>query len=181
MDILMMNGSPIEGGMDARIGEVRAILAGKGHSVRELKLRDMKYSPCRGCFSCWVKNPGRCVFKDDGDILCRETIQSDMVILASPMIMGYPSALSKNALDRIIPLLHPYLEEVDGEAHHMKRYERYPSLGLLLEKEQDTDDEDLEIVHDLFLRASINLRSSLKFIAYTDDNPEEALHAIDNN
>lgn len=181
MDILVVNGSPAESKLDVGISELKALLEKGNHTSRELILRDMKYSPCRGCFSCWVKNPGRCIFKDDGDILCREVIHSDMVILASPLIMGYPSALIKNALDRIIPLIHPYLEGIDNEAHHMKRYERYPVLGLLLEKEPDTDQEDMDIIQEIFMRAAINLRSSLKFFAYTDNPIEEVIHAINHN
>ncbi len=25
---------------------------------------DHLYAPCRGCFQCWLKNPGFCVMKD---------------------------------------------------------------------------------------------------------------------
>jgi multimeric flavodoxin WrbA len=178
MNILIMNGGPAVSSLDGRLHDLKTLLEKEGHTPHELVLRDMKYSPCRGCFSCWVKNPGTCIFKDDGDVLCREVINSDLVILASPLIMGYPSALIKNALDRIIPLIHPYLEGVDGEAHHMKRYDSYPALGLLLEKEEDTDDEDMKIVEEIFRRASINLRSSMKFFTTTETPVEEVIHAI---
>ncbi len=181
MNILIMNGSPAVSGLNKKLHELEAVLEKAGHSSHELTLRDMKYSPCRGCFSCWVKNPGKCVFKDDGDQMCRQVINADMVIMASPLIMGYPSALIKNALDRIIPLIHPYLESVDNEAHHMKRYESYPAWGLLLEKEEDTDEEDMAIVNEIFRRASINLRSTMKFITTTERPFEEVVHAIDNN
>jgi len=181
MNILIVNGSPTESMLDIGITELKALLEKHNHTFDELTLRDMNYSPCRGCFNCWVKNPGKCIFKDDGDILCREIIHSDMVILASPLIMGYPSALIKNALDRIIPLIHPYLEGIDNEAHHMKRYERYPLLGLLLEKEEDTDQDDIDIINEIFTRAAINIRSSIKFITYTDKPIEEVIHAINHN
>jgi hypothetical protein len=91
------------------------------------------------------------------------------------------SALVKNALDRIIPLIHPYLESVDNEAHHMKRYDSYPAWGLLLEKEEDTDQEDKSIIREIFGRATINQRSTMKFISTTETPLEEVVHAIDNN
>lgn len=178
MKILIMNGNPAAGSLDNRLGELKALLAEEGHTLNELVLRDLKYGPCRGCFSCWVRNPGTCIFRDDGDVLCREVINADLVILASPLIMGYPSALAKNALDRIIPLIHPYLEGVDNEAHHMKRYDSYPALGLLLEKEEDTDEEDMAIVREIFRRASINLRSTMKFFAFTETPVQEVIHEI---
>jgi multimeric flavodoxin WrbA len=109
MKILFLNGSASDSAINSYIRSVMDSLAADGHRAQELVLRDMQYAPCRGCFNCWVKTPGLCVFKDDGDTICREFITSDMVVLASPIIMGYPSALAKNALDRIIPLLHPSL------------------------------------------------------------------------
>lgn len=121
------------------------------------------------------------MFKDDGDILCREVLHSDYVIIASPVIMGYPSAMAKNALDRIIPLIHPYLEDIDGEVHHMKRYEKYPVMGLLLEKSGDTDDEDITIITDIFERAALNLQSRLGFVKLTTSPVEEIANEIINN
>jgi len=181
MNILIMNGSQNGSATDSRISEIMSMVSEKGHKVKELILREMNYSPCRGCFNCWVKTPGLCIFKDDGDILCREALNSDVIVLASPVIMGYPSALVKNALDRIIPLIHPYLEDVGGEVHHMKRYNKYPALALLLEKSEDTDDDDIEIIKEIFGRAALNLRSSLKFLKLTDSAAEETVNEIISN
>lgn len=181
MKILFLNGSAVDSGINSYIRSVKDSLSSVGHEAKELILRDMKYSPCRGCFNCWVKTPGLCVFKDDGDILCKEFLTSDLVVLSSPVIMGYPSALAKNALDRIIPLIHPYLEDVGGEVHHMKRYKKYPALSLLLEKNSDTDDEDIEIINEIFQRAALNLQSSLKFLRLTESPVQEAVNAIINN
>lgn len=178
MKVLILNGSNGSPGLDASVEALKSGLKEKQIEFSELKLSEMKYSPCRGCFNCWVRTPGKCVFKDDGEILCREFIRSDMVIAAAPLILGYPAAIVKNALDRVIPLIHPYLEVVDGEAHHMKRYSKYPAMSLILEKEPDTDAEDMQIVKDIFTRASINLRSRLAFIKYTDEGIKGVLDEI---
>lgn len=178
MKILILNGSNGSPGLDSAIEALRSGIKEKNIETAELKLNEMKYSPCRGCFNCWVKTPGTCVFRDDGDIICREFISSDMVIAAAPLVLGYPAAAVKNALDRIIPLIHPYIEEVDGEAHHRKRYSKYPALALMLEKEGDTDAEDIDIVKDIFTRAAINLRSRLAFIKYTDEGIKGVLDEI---
>ncbi len=142
MSILMVNASESGSVFDGYCVSLYNALVAKGTRVRMLCLRDMKIAPCRGCFTCWVKTPGLCVYRDDGDILCREFVNSSLVILAAPLVMGYPAASGKVAFDRIIPVVHPYLEDVDGEAHHMKRYDSYPRLALLLEKESDTDEEE---------------------------------------
>jgi len=181
MKALILNSFGSDSAMNSTLGDLKSKLSAQGVETGELVLRDMKYSPCRGCFNCWVKTPGLCVFKDDGDILCREVLHSDIILLASPVLMGYPSAMVKNALDRIIPLVHPYLEDLDGEVHHMKRYEKIPKMGLLLEKTGDTDDEDITIITEIFQRAALNLQSSLKFVQLTTTSAEELVNEIINN
>lgn len=181
MKVLILNSGGSGSVTDSYVGELNNKLSQRGVETGELVLRDMKYSPCRGCFNCWVKTPGSCVFKDDGDIICREVLHSDYIILASPVIMGYPSAMVKNALDRIIPLIHPYLEDINGEVHHMKRYKKYPVMGLLLDKGGDTDDEDIEIITDIFERAALNLQSRLGFVKMTDSPAEEIINEIINS
>lgn len=64
-------------------------------------------------------------------------------------MMGFPSFLLKNAMDRNICIVHPHLEEVDGEVHHKKRYDRYPVISLLHGKEADTDEDDIDILRYL--------------------------------
>jgi len=63
-----------------------------------------------------------------------------------------------------------------GEAHHRARYPHYPRLGLLLEKEDDTNSDDLHIVADIFSRTALNLKSRLDFVRLTEQ-PVEALAA----
>ncbi len=181
MKVLVLNSFSIDSGVNSTLRRLISTLSEKGVDADELILRDMKYSPCRGCFNCWVKTPGLCVFRDDGDILCRKVLHSDFVLLASPVIMGYPSAMLKNALDRIIPLIHPYLEDINGEVHHMKRYEKYPVLGLYLERSGETDEEDISIIKMIFERAAINLQSRLGFVTSTTTSPEELADEIINN
>ena len=66
-------------------------------------------------------------------------------------------------------LLHPYIQLINGESHHKKRYERYPEFGVIVEKEQDTDSEDLQIVKDIYDRLAINFHSKQRFIKFIDE------------
>ncbi len=181
MKVLILNSGGRDSAVDRSVKDLKNRLSAKGAETAELFLNEMKYSPCRGCFNCWVKTPGLCVFRDDGDILCREVLKSDFIVLASPVVMGYPSARLKNALDRIIPLIHPYLEDINGEVHHMKRYAKYPVMGLLLDKCGDTDDEDITIIREIFERAAINLQSRLAFLELITKPAEEIADEIINN
>ena len=62
-------------------------------------IRNQQLKYCMGCWDCWVKSPGICAIKDDmGDVL-ESFIKSDLVIFASPMLMGFPSSLMKKVND----------------------------------------------------------------------------------
>ena len=180
MKITVLNGNPESGNssFDSYVDELVSGLQNSGNEVSLYTARDMKISPCTGCFFCWVKTPGVCVFKDDAVDLCMSYITSDFVILASPIIMGFPSSLTKNAMDRLIPLIHPHLNEVNGEVHHLQRYNKYPDIAVVLEREEFTDEEDESIITDIFERASINVMSELRGIIFTEKDPQEAADEI---
>ncbi|MDD5167210.1 MAG: flavodoxin family protein [Syntrophales bacterium] len=180
MKVLVLNGNPAagNGSFDAYVDHLICRMSDDGHKVDQILLRDMKIKPCVGCFNCWLKTPGLCSIKDDAHEVSRRYIQADHVILASPLIMGFVSAVLKNAMDRNVPLVHPHLEEVDGEVHHKKRYDAYPVISFVLEKEPFTDNEDITIISDIFRREAINVRSRLGFVHFTDSPVEEVDYAI---
>ena len=164
MKIAIVNGEP--DATSAFEGYVRGFtsrLAERGHDVSELTLRDMNVHGCTGCFGCWVKTPGECAKRDDSAQICRAVINSDLAVFASPMRMGFTNSLLKRAMDQMIPLAHPYIEIEGGEMHHMKRYERYPQIGLLLSPGADADAEDIEITRAIWSRTARNMKSALAF------------------
>ena len=174
MRIVIVNGEPdAASAFDGYVRDVGARLANSGHDVAELTLRDMDVRGCSGCFGCWLKTPGECVQHDDGAELCRAVINSDLVVFAAPMVMGYPSALVKRAAERLIPLLHPYIEIEGGEMHHRRRYERYPEVGLIVSAGEDTDAEDLAITRHLWERLARDFKSRLALFAVADRSSKE--------
>jgi hypothetical protein len=118
------------------------------------------------------------VTKDRSQDVRREYINSDLVLFASPIIMGFTSALLKKANDKLLPLLLPYIELVYNECHHVSRYEKYPMTGLLLEKAADSDEEDVRIISAIYMRNAINLKTTLSFTRLTDDPVEEVANEI---
>jgi hypothetical protein len=72
------------------------------------------------------------------------------------------------AIDKHLPLIHPYMVVDHAEAHHMRRYPRSPRLGLLLEKEPDTDLLDLHIVTEIYCRTALNFKTRLEFSLTTE-------------
>jgi hypothetical protein len=149
-----------------------------GHFADLFNLGNMEIKQCTGCWNCWVKTPGRCSLNDDFNSLYRDIINCDLLIFASPVKMGFVSALLKRANDRLIPLVLPYFQIINHEFHHQKRYSQYPLLGLVLEKDLTTDDEDLEIISSIFNRTAINFHSQLKFTHLITDSEKELINAI---
>ena len=69
MKILLINGSP-KGDRSNTLKLSKAFLEGvleidKDAEIRQLNLSEKKIAPCRGCFACWNKTPGKCVMTDD--------------------------------------------------------------------------------------------------------------------
>lgn len=180
MKILILNGNPDKGNgsFDRYIESLTSTLTKSGQSAQTIVLRNMDIRHCTGCWSCWWKTPGVCMHRDDMPSMYRSILAADLLILASPVIMGYMSALLKRANERFIPLLHPYFAMREGEWHHRGRYKRYPSLGIILGKGDDTDDEDIAIITDIYRRQAVNFLTTLKH-AFTTDRPiKEACDAI---
>ena len=105
-------------------------------------------------------------------------INSDFTLWAAPLKLGFPTALMKMAFDKHLPLIHPYMVVDQKEAHHLKRYARYPRVGMLVEKETDTDVNDLDIITQIFSRTALNFKSKLDFVETTDLPVEDLFQMI---
>lgn len=165
MKIAILNGNPA-----AESGELDSYLAGlaqgwqaQGHEVKNIALRELNLAYCIGCFGCWVKQPGECMSDDDSADVRRAMIHSDLTVWASPVKMGFLSAKTKQMMDKMLPLIHPYILLDRGEMHHRARYAHYPQWGLVLEKGSDTDDEDIQIIEAILQRTALNGKTRLAF------------------
>ena len=180
MIITLLNGNPLadnesfDGYLQALIKQLELL----DHKGVIFPLREMNIKHCIGCFGCWIKTPGYCIVRDDTSVILERCINSDLVLLASPIIMGFTSALLKKVLERFLPFLLPYFDLVDGEVHHMTRYDKFPLLGLLLEKGGDTDQMDIDIITDIYRRNAINFKTKLSFVGLNSEPIEETANGI---
>ena len=179
MKITILNGSPATTALDAGLAELKQVLEAGGNLVTQFDLRDLSLRYCIGCWGCWVKTPGQC---SNGDTTCqaiaRAVINADFVLWAAPLKLGFPSSLLKMALDKHLPLIHPYTLVDHAEAHHRKRYAHYPRIGLLLEKEATSDVRDLQIVTDICCRTALNFKTRLEFSLTTETPVVELVRRI---
>lgn len=143
---------------------VRAALEGRGAVVEHAILRKLSVAPCTGCFGCWTRTPGECVFGDDARDVVRSYLDSDVVVYATPVTFGGYSSLLKATLDRIIlPVLDPRFTVVGGEVHHRLRYRRYPKtvgLGTL----PTPDPEAERLFASLVARNGLNVQQAAEAV-----------------
>ncbi len=113
---------------------------------------------CIGCWSCWVKTPGRCIWRDALSTSYPEYINSDKVILLMDTAQGFINHSAKVFIDRTIPHYHPYIEIVDGECRHKARYERYPELHFYYNM-QGLEPEEVQVIEDYLYRTADHFKS----------------------
>ena len=170
--LLNANHSPENYITENFVNDLQTQLTNDGHECSTFVLRKMELAFCIGCWTCWWKTPGECGIKDDIVKILPELVKSDLLLFVSPLIMGFPTSLLKKTQDRLIPNLLPYIELVDGECHHAKRYENYPKIGLIVQPEIDTDEKDLQIIKKIYQRFSLNFKSKLAIFSIIKDVKE---------
>jgi multimeric flavodoxin WrbA len=168
MNVTILNGNPAPSAFDDYLANLKSDLENMNHQVTQLDLRELQLKYCIGCFDCWTKTPGICDADQASQEMDRAVIKSDFTLWAAPLKMGFPTALLKMAFDKHLPLIHPYMVVDQNEAHHLKRYPSYPRVGMLVKKEADTDQNDLQIIVNIFSRTALNFKSKLDFMETTD-------------
>jgi multimeric flavodoxin WrbA len=178
MKVLLLDGNPDPGrtGWEGWLDSFTLKAQAAGAEVRLHRLRGMDIRFCTGCWSCWWATPGLCVHKDDMGGLYPQMLAADVVVWASPLVLGNVSALIKKTQDRFIPLIHPFIELDHGECHHRRRYPRDIDMGLIVEAGPGDTEEDLAIVRQQHERLARNSRGRLLLFATTVRNAEEAAY-----
>ncbi|MCI5217678.1 MAG: flavodoxin family protein [Candidatus Electrothrix sp. LOE2] len=128
--IVLLDGTRTE---DTDLGPVLKLLLIElskqyGDEIKTFTLRKMALEHCIGCFNCWIKTPGKCIYKDSGEEILQTILQSDIVVFFTPIIFGGYSSELKKVVDRLIPMLLPFFKNFQGETHHPFRYSRFPRL-----------------------------------------------------
>lgn len=98
----------------------------KSTIIETFRLRYFKIEHCIGCFDCWFKNPGRCIYTDAVDNILQRVLDSDTVIFFTPLVFGGYSSELKKIMDRFLPLILPFFTNIKGETHHLSRYGNIP-------------------------------------------------------
>ena len=87
-----------------------------------------KAAPCQGCFGCWLKTPGKCVYGDrlqDAGALLPQS--EEIAVISSNYYGGYSPGV-KRVFDRSIAGSLPLFVYRSGKVHHPRRYKVKPIL-----------------------------------------------------
>ncbi len=113
--VLLIQASPRKEGVSKTGILADAFLEGcrnSGAVTETVYLNECNINSCTGCYTCWTKTPGKCIFNDDVEMIMGKENDADLVVYASPLyIFGIVSSL-KQYFDRRIPGLEPFL--IDG-------------------------------------------------------------------
>jgi len=123
MKVIAFNGSPkMDKGNTALILE--PFLDGLRDAGAEVELfytKKLNINPCQGEFNCWLKTPGKCHQEDDMQMLHPKLRAADVWVMASPVYVWGVTGPLKNLMDRIIPLVEPFVYLRDGHCSHPLR------------------------------------------------------------
>ena len=96
---------------------------GQAPTVDALSVGALDIKPCRGCFSCWSKTPGKCCIHDDMQEIIEKILRADVVIWSFPLYyFGLPGPL-KNLIDRQLPMSLPFMSAEAENGGHPSRYD----------------------------------------------------------
>ena len=123
MEILAINSSPKMGeGNTALI--LNPFLEGMREAGAEVELfytKKLKVNPCQGDYNCWLRTPGKCIHKDDMEMLLPKLARADVWVFATPVYFDGISGAMKIFMERMLPLVEPFFELRDGHCRHPRR------------------------------------------------------------
>ena len=125
---------------------------------------------CIGCFSCWVKHPKKCAFKDEYNNITDYLKNSDELVIISKCRYGCYSNKVKRVLERCIGYVLPHFTIRNNEIHHKSRYNKKLKLSTYFYG--DIDEKDKICVHKLVKANAINLNIDDYEIKYVDNLKE---------
>ena len=88
MRVLVLNGSP-KGDKSNTYRLTSAFLDGLRQTqpveTETIEVGKLHLLPCRGCFACWSKTPGKCVLQDDMGGVIGKILAADVLIWSFPL------------------------------------------------------------------------------------------------
>ncbi len=118
MKALFVNGSPRKNWNTHKMLEQAMQGASDAGAECELiHLYDYKFKGCVSCFACKVKNNktnGLCAYRDDLRPVLEKALNSDVIVMGSPIYFSYPTGMFRSFLERLLFPIMSYNVNPDG-------------------------------------------------------------------
>ncbi|MGA2317289.1 MAG: SCP2 sterol-binding domain-containing protein [Thermodesulfobacteriota bacterium] len=133
LKILAIQGSPRPkvSNTDVLLQEFLKGVQSQGAETETVYLKQKDIHPCVGCYTCWTKTPGVCVFKDDMPELLEKVRSCDIMVYATPLYYYNMTSLLKAFQDRLLPLSDPHLIKTGETYRHPSRYQVNRKMALV--------------------------------------------------
>lgn len=84
---------------------------------------------------------------------------ADEVVFISNIKTGFITSKLKLAMDRLIPVVLPYIRVYEGEMHHYPRYKSLPNVHVLLYRNNEANQDVTKLIEDYFDRVALNMNA----------------------
>ena len=117
-----------------------------------------KIVPCVGCYCCWVKTPGSCIYHDGIETIGRKKATYNNLIIVSQIFYGGYSPSVKNIIDRSISASLPSFTFRNREMHHVLRFKNRYNLKVYFYSYDDRkiSQDERDIAYDIVAANSVN-------------------------
>lgn len=114
-------------------------------------------APCKGCFGCWLKTPGKCILKDRIKDMGKNLASCKEFIIVTKCIYGCFAPETKNMIDRSISYLLPFFRNVHHMQHHVPRYKQQFKLEVFVYNSPDLADSERDLFERYVNAVAINM------------------------
>ena len=148
-------------------GLIRSISELKNkHSISQFDINNLTIHGCTGCWTCWVHDPGKCIFEDDMVAIYKSIVKADFLLFISSVKAGFIQSDIKKVIERMFALLLPHMTILNDELHHIPRYDNQPKIGLVIVGEEKHDNEQEEIFREYLYRLSLNFNKDKHYFLH---------------
>jgi putative sterol carrier protein len=138
MKVLALNGSP-RMKASSTYHMLKPLLEGMEEAGAETELihiRKLNLEFCIGCYTCWVRTPGKCIRKDKDRMaaVLKSFNTADLVVFGTPLYHFTMSGIMKTIIDRTIPRFEPWLiphTSLPGVSGHPERFKKPEKILLV--------------------------------------------------
>jgi hypothetical protein len=175
MNITILNGNPDRHNQefDRYLDLYRVKMHNTGHYVRSFILREMTIADLRSAEA--ANEIDNKEITDDFRYIFNGLDETDLLIIASPLEQGFLTILTKTAMDRLTKVLQPSQYRSSSWLDGKSEMAGLPIMGMILQKEADTTEQDLLLNQLSGERIAANIHTVLDFCITTDTGVSDAV------